>query len=133
VHDTFLDAFATVAGKLRVGAPLAEGVHVGPMVTAAQQRRVLDYISAFVLFGAVFAGDATRAVRVADALQAGVVLINNYDRNTAGSPFGGVEHSGFGREHAETLSEYGYSKTIRIPTATPPASRWSAVADVLSN
>lgn len=202
VHDTFLDAFATAVGKLRVGAPLAEGIHVGPLVTAAQQRRVLDYISVgeqegarvaaraelpvdpdlaggffvaptvfadvqpgmriaseeifgpvvtvlsfdteqeavaiandteFGLFGAVFTRDATRAVRVADALQVGVALINNYERNTAGSPFGGVKHSGFGREHAkETLAEYGYSKTVRLPL-TPLASRWGAVADVLGN
>lgn len=34
-----------------------------------------------------------------------------------GTPFGGTKQSGFGREHTlETLCEFTYAKTLRIPS-----------------
>jgi acyl-CoA reductase-like NAD-dependent aldehyde dehydrogenase len=33
--------------------------------------------------------------------------VNNYHRNVVGTPFGGVKHSGYGREHSiDTLREW---------------------------
>ncbi|HEY0192240.1 MAG TPA: aldehyde dehydrogenase family protein, partial [Kofleriaceae bacterium] len=42
--------------------------------------------------------DAARQARVADALEAGMVGINEGLVSTAQAPFGGVKHSGLGRE-----------------------------------
>ena len=69
----------------------------------------------FGLVAGVFSQDSDRVVRVSRRIRAGTVFVNNYVRVAVGSGFGGVGHSGFGREHAqETLAEYGYHKTIRL-------------------
>ena len=71
----------------------------------------------FGLVAGVFSGDQPRAVRVARRIEAGLTYVNHYNRIAIGTPFGGTKHSGFGREHTmETLLEYSYSKTLRIPS-----------------
>ena len=164
--------------RLRVGDGADPATDVGPLVTAAQQHRVLDYLDIGVAEGAriaaqaplpddpeladgfyvaptlltdvtpdmrvareeifgpvvalirfadedeavriangtqfglvagVFSQDSDRALRVSRQIRAGTVFVNNYFRISIGTGFGGVGHSGFGREHAqETLAEYGY-------------------------
>jgi aldehyde dehydrogenase (NAD+) len=42
--DEVVSALATRAGKSRLGAGLTPGTQIGPVVSAEQQRRVLDYI-----------------------------------------------------------------------------------------
>lgn len=44
VHDAFVDRLADAVGRLRVGSGADPGTHVGPVVTKAQQDRVLGYI-----------------------------------------------------------------------------------------
>jgi succinate-semialdehyde dehydrogenase/glutarate-semialdehyde dehydrogenase len=46
----------------------------------------------------VFTRDAARQVRVAEALESGMVGINEGLVSTAQAPFGGIKHSGLGRE-----------------------------------
>jgi acyl-CoA reductase-like NAD-dependent aldehyde dehydrogenase len=88
--------------------------------------------TAYGLMAAVFSKDASRTLRVSRRLRAGIVFVNNYNRMVTGLPFGGVGHSGYGREHAlQTLAEYGYSKTVRMPSGTAPVPVWDAVDDVL--
>jgi acyl-CoA reductase-like NAD-dependent aldehyde dehydrogenase len=71
----------------------------------------------FGLVGAVFSGDQPRAIRVGRRIEAGLMYVNHYNRIAIGTPFGGTKHSGFGREHTlETLREFSYSKTLRIPS-----------------
>lgn len=53
--------------------------------------------SAYGLYAYVFSGQNERALRVADRLQAGTVLINTL-RPELIAPFGGVKQSGIGRE-----------------------------------
>lgn len=45
-----------------------------------------------------FTRDASRLMRVAEALEFGIVGANDAAPSTAQAPFGGVKHSGFGRE-----------------------------------
>lgn len=59
------------------------------------------------LAGYVFTEDLDRALNVADALQTGLVGINQGVPSNAAAPFGGVKQSGLGREgSAEGLDEY---------------------------
>jgi acyl-CoA reductase-like NAD-dependent aldehyde dehydrogenase len=84
------------------------------------------------LVAGVFTADGDRALRVSRQIRAGAVFVNNYARIAIGSGFGGVGHSGFGREHAqETLAEYGYTKTIRLAANRDQLPYWTAAARVL--
>ena len=65
------------------------------------------------LAGAVFTSDLARANRVANALEAGFVWINDYGTMPASIPFGGYKHSGIGRENGEqAIAHYTQIKTI---------------------
>ncbi len=65
------------------------------------------------LAGAVFSRDIARANRVANAIQAGFVWINDYGTMPASIPFGGYKHSGIGRENGEqAIEHYTQIKTI---------------------
>lgn len=88
----------------------------------------------FGLVGAVFSQNTDRALRVSRQIRAGAVFVNNYHRIAIGTGFGGVGHSGFGREHAqETLAEYGYTKTIRLATQRDELRYWTAASRVLED
>jgi betaine-aldehyde dehydrogenase len=61
VYDDYLSAFAEVTSGLVVGDPNAADTDVGPMVSAAQRRKVADQVEAAVAAGAeviVGGGDA---------------------------------------------------------------------------
>jgi betaine-aldehyde dehydrogenase len=71
---------------------------------------------------------------VSRQIRAGAVFVNNYHRIAIGTGFGGVGHSGFGREHAqETLAEYGYTKTIRLATQRDELRYWTAANRVVED
>ena len=109
----------------------------GPVVTVIPFTDEDDAVqiangTPFGLVGAVFSQDTDRALRVSRQIRAGIVFVNNYLRIALGTGFGGVGHSGFGREHAqETLAEYGYTKTIRLATNRGELPYWTAAARVL--
>lgn len=55
----------------------------------------------------VFTHDLTRAIRVAEGLQFGMVGLNTGIVSNPAAPFGGVKQSGFGREGGpEGIEEY---------------------------
>ena len=65
------------------------------------------------LSGGVFTADFARAHRVAAALRAGAVWINDYNVTPPEVPFGGAKRSGLGRENGlETIRHYTQAKTI---------------------
>ena len=65
------------------------------------------------LAGAVFTMDIARANRVANAIQAGSVWINDYHALPASVPFGGYKQSGQGRENgAAAIEHYTQIKMI---------------------
>ncbi|HWH81078.1 MAG TPA: aldehyde dehydrogenase family protein [Burkholderiaceae bacterium] len=201
VHDQLLARLAEATARLRVGDGLDPTTHVGPLVSKAQQQRVLDYIELglregavraaqaalpddprlahgyyvpptvlarvtpgmrvareeifgpvvcvipfdteadaiaiandtdFGLVAAVYTRDAARAERVAARIEAGLVFINNYNRNFMGSPFGGTKASGYGREHcAQTLREFAYLRAVRRPNGNAPLPRWPVLDQVI--
>ncbi|MEM9041584.1 MAG: betaine-aldehyde dehydrogenase [Actinomycetota bacterium] len=74
-------------------------------------RRAND--TTYGLSAAVFTRDFARANRVAHALQAGTVWINDYGTLPASVPFGGYKQSGIGRENgARAVEHYTQVKMI---------------------
>lgn len=61
-----------------------------------------------------FSQDIKRVSRVAEALEVGIVGVNTGIVSDASSPFGGIKHSGFGREG----SKYGIEEYLHIKAVT---------------
>ncbi|WP_116201328.1 aldehyde dehydrogenase family protein [Amycolatopsis circi] len=108
----------------------------GPVVALIPFRDEAEAVSIangteFGLVAGVFTADSGRALRVSRAIRAGMVFVNHYHRAFTGTPFGGVGASGYGREHAlETLHEFGYSKSLRLPSGVAEIPRWSPSLEV---
>ncbi|XP_074644425.1 cytosolic 10-formyltetrahydrofolate dehydrogenase-like isoform X2 [Tubulanus polymorphus] len=67
------------------------------------------------LASGVFTNDISKAMRVADAIQAGTVFVNTYNKTDVASPFGGFKQSGFGKDLGEeALSEYLKTKAVTV-------------------
>ncbi|MEX2622365.1 MAG: aldehyde dehydrogenase family protein [Acidimicrobiia bacterium] len=87
----------------------------------------------FGLVAAVYSRNLETTQRASHDIRAGVVMVNNYNRNLLGTPFGGYGHSGYGREHAmQTIYEYTRTKNVRIPSGNGEPPTWRAVDRVLS-
>ena len=74
--------------------------------------------------------DLARALRVSERLETGMVGLNQGLVSNAGAPFGGIKHSGFGREGGpEGIEEYLEIEVRRaadaVSAAQPPASTTS--------
>ncbi|MDQ4038089.1 MAG: aldehyde dehydrogenase family protein [Actinomycetota bacterium] len=83
------------------------------------------------LLAAIYTGDSARARRVSRAIEAGVVLVNNYNRAVLGTPFGGYKDSGYGREHAiESMLDFTRVKNIREPSGIGTIPEWVALDDL---
>ena len=77
--------------------------------------------SPFGLGGSVFTRDVERGKRVADQIDAGMVFINHPTWTQADLPFGGVKHSGYGRELSELgINEFVNKKLIRTSELADP-------------
>ncbi len=200
VHDDFVARMADAVSRLRVGDGRDPATHIGPLITAAQQRSVQAHIdraiaegatvaatapvpsdprlaggywvaptlftdvtpsmaiareevfgpvtavlrfsgeadalalandTVYGLVAAVYTADHARARRLARGINAGVVMINNYNRAFLGTPFGGFGDSGYGREHAlESLLEFTRVKSIREPSGLSPIPEWPALDEI---
>lgn len=63
----------------------------------------------------------SRAHRVANAIHAGIVWINDYHCIDAASPWGGFGLSGYGRENGfAAIHEFTEVKSIWVPTEPQP-------------
>jgi succinate-semialdehyde dehydrogenase / glutarate-semialdehyde dehydrogenase len=63
----------------------------------------------------VFTRDVKRALRVCEGLEVGMVGLNQGMVSNASAPFGGVKHSGFGREGGyEGIEEYLETKYVAV-------------------
>jgi succinate-semialdehyde dehydrogenase/glutarate-semialdehyde dehydrogenase len=103
---------ATVMDQVPPGAEIANTEIFGPIAAIQRfstQAEVVQRANAteFGLAGYVFTESVDRALNVADALETGLVGINQGVPSNAAAPFGGVKHSGLGREgSSEGLEEY---------------------------
>jgi aldehyde dehydrogenase (NAD+) len=70
------------------------------------------------LAAGVWTKDMNRALRLSAALKAGTVWVNTYRAISYMMPFGGMKHSGFGRESGmEAIREYLETKSVWISMA----------------
>jgi succinate-semialdehyde dehydrogenase / glutarate-semialdehyde dehydrogenase len=66
----------------------------------------------------VYTTDIARATRISEALQFGIIGINDINPTAAAAPFGGVKYSGLGREGAaQGIDEYLDTKLIGLSLA----------------
>ena len=116
----------TVLDHVPASAQIAGTEIFGPVAAIQRfttQAEVVQRANAteFGLAGYVFTENLDRAFNVADALETGLVGINQGVPSNAAAPFGGVKHSGLGREgSAEGLEEYQsirFYNLARRPTA----------------
>ena len=69
----------------------------------------------FGLGAGIWTRDVSRAHRVADALRAGIVYVNDYHRIDPASPWGGFGLSGYGRENGfEAMRMFSEVKSVWV-------------------
>lgn len=90
---------------------------VAPVATFRTEEEAVRMAndSEFGLAAYFFTRDAARLVRVAEALEYGIVGANDAAPSTAQAPFGGMKHSGMGREGGRWgVDEYCETKYVSL-------------------
>ena len=90
---------------------------VAPIATFATEAEAIARANdtEYGLVAYVFARDLSRTLRVSEALEFGMVGVNQGIVSNPAAPFGGVKHSGFGREGGfEGIEEYLEIKYVGI-------------------
>lgn len=90
---------------------------VAPVCTFADEAEVVRRANAtqYGLVGYVYTRDHARVIRVAESLDFGMIGVNTGIVSNPAAPFGGVKHSGFGREGGfEGIEEYVETKYVGI-------------------
>jgi succinate-semialdehyde dehydrogenase/glutarate-semialdehyde dehydrogenase len=109
----------TVIRDMNVDMQLAHEETFGPVAglfpfeTEAEVIKLAN-ASEVGLAGYFFSKDVQRVYRVAEALEVGMIGVNTGLISDAAAPFGGVKHSGIGREG----SKYGIDEYVTIKTVT---------------
>jgi phenylacetaldehyde dehydrogenase len=108
----------TVIGGVRNDMRVAQEEIFGPVLSVISWRD-LDELKAMVndvrygLAAGIWTRDTSKALRLAEHIEAGTVWINTYGMFDVAVPFGGRKHSGFGRELGEeALEPYLHSKSV---------------------
>ena len=109
---------ATVLSNVRPGQPAHDQEVFGPVAAIIAADDQADAIrianaSEFGLGSGVLTSDLDRGRRIAaEELEAGMSFVNENVRSDPRAPFGGVKHSGYGRE----CSAYGIREFVNIKT-----------------
>ncbi|MGN6388769.1 MAG: NAD-dependent succinate-semialdehyde dehydrogenase [Burkholderiaceae bacterium] len=114
----------TVLAGVKPGMAAFDEEVFGPVAAIVAARDEADAIalanrSPFGLGSAVFTSDPARADRVARQIEAGNVFVNALVKSDPRLPFGGVKHSGYGRE----LSQWGIQEFVNIKTVYHAAAQ----------
>ena len=108
----------TLFSSARNDMRIAQEEIFGPVLTAipfsdeAEALRLANGVR-YGLAGYVWTGDAGRAHRFADGLEAGMVWVNSENNRHLPSPFGGMKYSGIGRDGGDYSFDF-YMETKNI-------------------
>ena len=107
---------ATVLADVREGMAAWSEELFGPVATLIRVRDEQEAIEVancteFGLGGAVWTRDLERGERIAaDEIESGAAFVNDMSKSDPRMPFGGIRHSGYGRE----LSVYGIREFVNV-------------------
>jgi acyl-CoA reductase-like NAD-dependent aldehyde dehydrogenase len=121
----------TVISGVRNDMKVAQEEIFGPVLSVItwkdeDELRALANGVEYGLAAGIWTSDTSKALRLADQLEAGTVWINTYGMFDVAVPFGGRKHSGFGRELGEeALEPYLQSKSVwlDLTSAVPQAGQ----------
>lgn len=107
----------SVLADVRPGMPAFDEEVFGPVVALVSvendgQAIELANQSVYGLGAGVFTQDVERGKRLARQLECGACFINDFVKSDPRLPFGGIKHSGYGRE----LSKWGIREFVNVKT-----------------
>lgn len=109
---------ATVLSDVTTGMPAYHEEFFGPVASLIRVKDEAEAIHVandtnFGLGAAVFTGDIKRGERIAaEEIEAGCCFVNDFVKSDPRLPFGGIRHSGYGRE----LSVFGIREFVNVKT-----------------
>ena len=113
----------TIFADVPNDADLAQHEVFGPVVSTESWEDEEEVIriandTVYGLAAGIWSRDVTRAMRMADRIEAGTVYINNYFNAATQSPVGGFKQSGYGRENGwEGMRCFLQTKSVWLATA----------------
>lgn len=112
---------ATLLSDVKPGMPAFDEELFGPVISVItvddeEQAIRLANQSTYGLGAAIFSRDVKKAEKIAsEELQAGCCFVNDYVVSDPRLPFGGIKHSGYGRELSrEGILEFVNAKTVVV-------------------
>lgn len=108
---------ATVLDQLNENCRMWREEVFGPAIGIIRVNNITKAIAAanatpYGLGASIYTQNTQQAQKMAHALEVGSVFINRHTSSDLRLPFGGVKHSGFGRE----LSEFGLYEFVNVKT-----------------
>lgn len=105
----------TVLGDVVKGMPVYDEEVFGPIapiIIVKDETEALQIANdtPYGLGSTIYTKDIEKAKKMALKIEAGNVFINGFVRSDPRIPFGGIKHSGYGRE----LSSYGIKEFVNI-------------------
>ena len=112
----------TVFVQVPNSADLAQNETFGPVVSTQswEDEEAVIGIANDTVYGlaaGIWSRDVTKAMRMAERIEAGTVYINNYFNAATQSPVGGFKQSGYGRENGfEGMRCFMQTKSVWLST-----------------
>lgn len=112
--------FTNAHNKMRI----AQEEIFGPVLTAIPFKDEAEALALandvqYGLTGYIWTSDVTRAFRFSEQLQAGMIWVNSENVRHLPTPFGGIKHSGIGRDGGDWSFDF-YMETKNVAFATAP-------------